>query len=1002
MASTQDLLKLINSLSSSIKANGSTPISPEAALAAQTPQSTAPFKLNLGSPVGSSGGGSGWSLNPLKDVEKIGGDIKSGVQYALPKVTDILSRGQYAAADASKAQGEYQSQHSGTSLKDLFEGFIAKPAEGALQGLEGKKKESFQDVIQTAADIKHNEKAGLNPTAAVNKANTNPGTAHVNPIFKTGAGLTADILGDPTTYLGTGLAGKVGKEAEAATKVVQIAKDAEEAGVASKAEVVKNLNPLSESAGKVVEKTKLPTPEFINSAIKSSRPLVNKLASKAAQDALDADPTINFAKVKAAKATELTDLLESNLRPETARALGIKFAGTRIAHIPYESLAQKVHTLRAGDGALNKSMNLFRTGFKTGLPDFIAGEKRSALGAASQTDRTVNHNLVKIFGKNSPEDLNRTMEAIRRGDTSTAIPSKGVEGVDLVSHTRNALRGIQDAIRGANDTEPAIRNTSELNRYMDPKWYVAGQATKSVEDGSNVLPEDWLEQTLQKQAKKNDKDLNNPAHVIFSYSHALGSAKAMRKMLEGIGDGLGHKIVEDDGSKNIFTPALMKRGYAKAVGADGKRIKYLENHIFDPETRKGITNLDKIINPKNLKDPSGVLDTYDKALRIWKAGVTKYNPGYHERNLMGDVFANLLAGGVHSRDYWDSSHLLKRTSRYYHGNDPDLIKDAAKVAGASEKHPGYISLKNPLTLADGTKTSRLDLDHVRQLGVEHGIKTGFLTTEFGRGLDKESRTGLSKVIHSVQSGVQKGTEDVEDFSRFAHFISRLKNAVPGSTLEAASNAAAKDVIKYHFDYSDFTRFERNFMTRLFPFYKWTRKNIPLQLERTLATPGKVLAITKGENALSNILGYPTGDHVLPQGDAIAPSWLRKDNAFPVGGFGTDGDTVYDDPPLPWQQAFETIEQPKDTIGQMSSPIFQLAVQALTGKTTQGYNAGGVGKTLENETPYSRLIAGLAGGNSKKGKSSKVALAQFLTGLGLVENTAKMQSDQTYYSNAGSG
>jgi hypothetical protein len=53
-----------------------------------------------------------------------------------------------------------------------------------------------------------------------------------------------------------------------------------------------------------------------------------------------------------------------------------------------------------------------------------------------------------------------------------------------------------------------------------------------------------------------------------------------------------------------------------------------------------------------------------------------------------------------------------------------------------------------------------------------------------------------------------------------------------------SAEAANSVKHYLFDYSDITSFEREVMRRLFPFYTWTRKNIPLQLEHLWKQPEK--------------------------------------------------------------------------------------------------------------------------------------------------------------------
>jgi hypothetical protein len=82
----------------------------------------------------------------------------------------------------------------------------------------------------------------------------------------------------------------------------------------------------------------------------------------------------------------------------------------------------------------------------------------------------------------------------------------------------------------------------------------------------------------------------------------------------------------------------------------------------------------------------------------------------------------------------------------------------------------------------------------------------------------------------LKTGFKVG-KAIEDNARIAHFIDRLRK---GDTAEAA----AMSVKKYLFDYGDLTDIERNVLNRVFFFYSWTRKNLPLQLHSLVTTPWK--------------------------------------------------------------------------------------------------------------------------------------------------------------------
>ncbi|NLY47331.1 MAG: hypothetical protein GX053_15325 [Tissierella sp.] len=73
-------------------------------------------------------------------------------------------------------------------------------------------------------------------------------------------------------------------------------------------------------------------------------------------------------------------------------------------------------------------------------------------------------------------------------------------------------------------------------------------------------------------------------------------------------------------------------------------------------------------------------------------------------------------------------------------------------------------------------------------------------------------------------------EYIEDISRLAGFIDQLVKT--GDPYQAALQ-----VKKYQFDYSELSAFERDVLKRVIPFYTWMRKNIPLQLEHLIRTPG---------------------------------------------------------------------------------------------------------------------------------------------------------------------
>lgn len=185
----------------------------------------------------------------------------------------------------------------------------------------------------------------------------------------------------------------------------------------------------------------------------------------------------------------------------------------------------------------------------------------------------------------------------------------------------------------------------------------------------------------------------------------------------------------------------------------------------------------------------------------------------------------------------------------------------------------------------------------------------------------------------VAAGRQLGNS-VEDWVRGTHYLSKRFNG--------ATQAEAKlSTMKYQIDYGDLTEFERNVMKRLFPWYTFSRKNLPPLLEDLVKNPAKVAGVTRGITG-----SRPEGEFVPPwigEGSAVRLPGAPEGNMRFINSFGlpmedeaikTIGAAVQMDPRRFFQQVF----------GQMQ-PFFKVPAELATG--TQMYS----GRRLEELHPY---------------------------------------------------
>jgi hypothetical protein len=251
--------------------------------------------------------------------------------------------------------------------------------------------------------------------------------------------------------------------------------------------------------------------------------------------------------------------------------------------------------------------------------------------------------------------------------------------------------------------------------------------------------------------------------------------------------------------------------------------------------------LDKAFEGPGKKTAIGEL--YDKALNAWRTQATVLRPAFHVKNFMGNTFQSYLSN--------------MNPIRFVEA----ATWDSAKAAGALKGAP-KIGNYHPAVVAD----------FMERFGVG-GAGHSFTNELMQEGADTVLKAALdgktlskNPLKHPIRAARSVG-QGVEDFSKRALFLDQLHK---GETLEEA----AKTVDKFLFDYGDLTAFERQTMKRIFPFYTWMRKNIPLQVEQVVKQPHKYAAIDKGTNALENA----AKDEGTFTQEGNRPEYLQGNNA----------------------------------------------------------------------------------------------------------------------------
>lgn len=267
------------------------------------------------------------------------------------------------------------------------------------------------------------------------------------------------------------------------------------------------------------------------------------------------------------------------------------------------------------------------------------------------------------------------------------------------------------------------------------------------------------------------------------------------------------------------------------------------------EVAKHIKSLQKsYVNDESL---NAVIKGYDKVLNWWK-GQVLISPAYHFRNMIGNYWNNWIGGVTNPQRYLQAGALQKAGKRGTKG-----LRGVALSLG-QKKYRG-----NEL------------MDLAQKYGVVdsgwYGADIPETVTKQIKGLNWKPWTKEFRGYHPIRLNREVGSL-VENNARLAHFIDRLEKGD-----DAAS--AALSTKKYLFDYTDLAPTEKDLLKRVFPFYTWSRKNIPLQLQSMILKPGKYATLEKGIRAIQ-LRGQEKDIENMP-------SWMKERLGVPL--FKKDND-----------------------------------------------------------------------------------------------------------------
>ena len=324
--------------------------------------------------------------------------------------------------------------------------------------------------------------------------------------------------------------------------------------------------------------------------------------------------------------------------------------------------------------------------------------------------------------------------------------------------------------------------------------------------------------------------------------------------------------------------------------------------------------VDALMQMSKLKQPGEIgkmLRGFDVLTGMFKSYAI-LTPGFHVRNFIGGMFNNYLAG-VQMGSY-----------RKFLQADKIFANTFAKTA---DKEQAFSAIARAM--------GKQHADAYRVVEASSALRTagvsGSTAGDIGIGTVGMGRGRGFQAIKSAVKAKGRGNVIVDNpLTRINYLASeRVERTLRGSlaydvALKGGDEFEALGAVyKFHFNYDDLSSFEQTWMKRLSPFYTWSRKNVPLQVEMLFQKPGVYARIGYAQDAIER----------LSPPDELTPNWFYQVGGFRLPFTTPQGERMYMMPDLP-PLDLRKVVNPQEWLGEIN-PVVKVPLELQFNK--QLYN-----------------------------------------------------------------
>ena len=453
------------------------------------------------------------------------------------------------------------------------------------------------------------------------------------------------------------------------------------------------------------------------------------------------------------------------------------------------------------------------------------------------------------------------------------MKAKGLTNNDYIDHRKLATKEGKKLVTNA-DVNVEVYNSAPMQELRKRKVIAekrleeviktSGYKTKAYEIVKKDLDE--AKANYKKAGQKARRELRDKYksdnNIHFAYSDVeLNEQKAYRSMMD-------HMVAQDDYVKvtkinpkqyeqyiTVKNPENMTRAIDKdnilEINADElRKINVTEDNLDVYYIKKQDWENYKVMRDEiKYKDKNVFLDMYDKALNVFKT-MSLGTGRFVTNSAFGNFFESYMTAGVNLMN----PKMVKKYIDFKAGKDIKIGKYSAtemkhmmEVFGVNETQAVNDMVQSDIykKIKNITEPTQSPLQKLgKKIAPVNPLSEDFVL--------------YKDIIRGAQVGI-------EEFSRFINMATHLEKGQDFATAIKWTNEAL-------FDYSDLSKFERETVKRIIPFYTFMRNNIPLQIKNAGNNVGKTKQLL---NIYSELNGMQTDKE-----NALRPDYL--DEAVYIG------------------------------------------------------------------------------------------------------------------------